>query len=365
MESTIASLMNPTATGGNVSLLPSVNLPMFEDNATRGTNLDTDTPTTWLEYVSNISVPVLLLVGIVGNTLTLIIARSKLYRYSSHGIYLTALVIADVTFLLTFPFNKKIMISLLGRDVRALSVIGCKVHHCIFRAAKMCSSWFVVLVCFERFISVWFPFKARSFSTRKMAAASVCTVSVFILIFCGLRSITSGVKNGICLPAVLEVRNMLLIKAFSYSGMVIRSFLPTVILLTLTPMTVWKLYSQRALRRHLQSSNSCNNNDETVRTSLMLLSVVIAYIVLITPFCVTQHVLLLSGIDIVTSSLNWARDLREVTQIFEQLNAVINFIIYVLVNSSVRRYFYSFFKKCHADKHVSVSTEVLSFGSSS
>ena len=60
-----------------------------------------------LIYLSYITLPVFLVVGLYGNTLTLIVTRSKKYKTSFHGVLIAAMAITDITYLLLAPFSKQ------------------------------------------------------------------------------------------------------------------------------------------------------------------------------------------------------------------------------------------------------------------
>ena len=118
------------------------------------------------QLVGKIAVPIITIIGILGNSMSIIIINQKYFRRQSISLILTCLAISDTVVLLLFVFNKKFIMEFLDRDVRALSQGGCAFFFWIFRTSKMTSSWFVVLVSTERFIAVWFPFKSKEINSR-------------------------------------------------------------------------------------------------------------------------------------------------------------------------------------------------------
>ena len=311
---------------------------------------------TWLTFISYICVPFLLLIGLCGNSLTVIVTRGRMYRHSSHGVYLTAMAISDIIFLLAFPFSKHFIHDLFGTDIRALSTAGCKLYFFFFRASRSISASLIVLICIERFVAVWFPLRTRAISTKKAAFIAVSFIFVGVSTFSAIWTLTANIKNDKCVPVVLTTNNQQVAEVCSAIGMSLRTCIPAVMLLCLTPLTVGKLYHQRSLRREMGYNNS---TDETYRVTLMLISVIIAFYVLITPFCIAKHALLFAGIDIVTSKYRWARNLYEISQICEQTNCVINFILYVMLSSSFRHHVCVLFK-CDREKDKEKVTSVMS-----
>ena len=129
------------------------------ENSTADHDIRKQTPAYWITLTSYITVPLLFAVGLVGNILTIIAMRSRRFQQSSTGVYLTALALSDMTFILVFPFSKSTANQLLNMDVKAISSIGCKVFFLIFRGTKISSSWLVILIGIERFLVVWYHWK--------------------------------------------------------------------------------------------------------------------------------------------------------------------------------------------------------------
>ena len=118
------------------------------------------------QLVGKIAVPIITIIGILGNSMSIIIINQKYFRKQSISLILTCLAISDSMVLLLFVFNKKFMMEFLDRDARAISQECCVIFFWIFRTSKMTSSWFVVLISIERFIAVWFPFKSKEINSR-------------------------------------------------------------------------------------------------------------------------------------------------------------------------------------------------------
>ena len=277
--------------------------------------------------------------GLCGNVLTLMVTTSRAYRNTAHGLYITAMAVADITFLLTQPLNRAFVHDLFGWDIRTYSIFGCKVYFFFLRWARPMSALVIVLVCIERFVAIWFPLKAKLFSSRRTALIEVCSIFCLASFVSGFRTQTVGIQNNVCLAVVVTSYNKHLKALCSIMGMTIRTLIPTSTLLILTPPTVTKLFYQRRLRREM-SQGKANKSDETFRVSLMLLSVAIAFCVLVTPFCLSKHGYLLTGTNIVSTSTPWMKGLNEIRLICEQVNCVINFLLYVLISRKFRNQFY-------------------------
>ena len=303
---------------------------------------------------------ILFILGLGGNVLTLLVKTTRAYRNTAHGLYITAMAVADITFLLTQPLNRSLLHDLFGWDIRSYSVIGCKMYYFFLRWARPMSSLVIVLVCFERFVAIWLPLKAKVFSSRHIAIIEVCGIFSLTCFVSGFRTQTVGIQNNVCLAVVLTSYNKHFSALCSIMGITIRTLIPTLILLLLTPSTVAKLFYQRHLG--LQMCNGkVNQSDETFRVSLMLLSVAVAFCVLVTPFCLIYHAYLFMGTNIVSTSTPAMRILNEVRLTCEQINCVINFILNVLINRMFRRQFYEILT-CQRGKNIGRDSKFRSSG---
>ena len=267
------------------------------------------------------------------------VTTTRSYRNTAHGLYITTMAIADITFLLTQPFNRGFVHEIFGQDIRSYSVIGCKIYYFFLYWARPVSALMVALVCFERFVAVWLPLKAKVFSSRRATLIEVCGIFSLACFVSGFRTQMVDITNNACVAVVLTPYNKHMKGLCSIMGITIRALIPTLILLLLMPPTIAKLFYRRHLKRQMNNDTS-NQSDETNRVSLMLISVVIAFFVLVTPFCLLKHGYLFIGINIASSSTPVMRILNEVHLLCEQINCVIKFILYVLISRMFRRHFY-------------------------
>ncbi|XP_021348429.1 allatostatin-A receptor-like [Mizuhopecten yessoensis] len=306
----------------------------FTNDTKRSQVVDKTTLPSPIDYVGYVVVPLFLVLGICGNTVTIIVMQSKMFRYMTVSVILTALSISDTTLIVLLPFNKAFVRKLLGLDVRALSESGCKAFFCFFRSAKMTSSWFVVFISLERFFAVWFPLKIKVISTKKNAYIAIACVHITIYSLNGVWTFSSILKNGVCIPNVSIPGKEKLTEGFLLAGTTIYSIIPTFILLVLTPLTILKLYRQQKTREILAQSVHARN--DTAKTTLMLLGVSIAYVFLVGPITIAHSVAFFREENIFESRDPEVVTFREASQVMEQLNYAINFFLYVICSKSFR-----------------------------
>lgn len=324
----------------------SYNYTPLPGNATYSPDGGKKTCISSIALLSGSIVPLLLVIGLFGNIFTIVVMRSNRYKSSSTGIYLTALALSDTTFVLTFPFVKSTTIELFHQDVKALSDAGCKIFYLAFRSAKTCSSWFVVLICIERFIVVWFPLRAKLASNKRFALVSSMCVTVAILAFEGARMVGTSIVNGICLPYYERPETKDVTAALIIASTTIQGILPSIILLSITPLTMIRLFHHYKKRREMTSNTV---SDETIRITVMLLTVTVAYIVFVIPISVAHSFAFFQEDNLFVSDDPGTVIFREVAQIFEQLNYVINFFLYIISSASFRSHFFRILE-CRRDE---------------
>ncbi|XP_062579715.1 thyrotropin-releasing hormone receptor-like [Saccostrea cucullata] len=291
-----------------------------------------------LHYTNFIFLPTFLVLGLVGNCLSIIIMIRPKFKNITSSMILMALSVSDSVLLLTQPFNKRFIIQLIGTDLRALSDIGCKIFFVIFKTSKMTSSWLVVAMCVERFIAVWFPLKAKFICTKNVVRVGIISIYVFIGTYTSIWSYASKIKDGICHPDVYNASNPEEVEQFGrflLGGVNLYSFIPIIILCILTPMIIIKLSQLTRKRRRLTGKHKMvdqKQQAESNRTTMMLLGVMIAYIVLIAPvgsLHLSAFILRKNAFGVQNSGF---QIYTEVTQITEQINYAINFFLYVVTS---------------------------------
>ena len=274
---------------GNNSTAPFENatlLPEYDGTSPKELNIR---PSVGVVYLSYITLPLFVVVGIFGNILTIIISRHKEYRTTSHGLLITAMAVTDIIYL-------------------------------------------------ARFAAIASPLKARLVITRRTTWIAVACAFVLTASVSGACASFAGIKQDKCFHFVISHENFKLGQVFNVIGMLMRTFIPAGTLVMFTPITAVKLYRQYTIRRHMTSSNTTDKDDAgsgPYRVNLMLSSVVLAYLLLVVPFCIAKSMMLMNGLN--NAPYKWARNLYEISNIFEAANCVVNVLLYSLLNASFRR----------------------------
>ena len=141
-------------------------------------------PARWGFWLKLVLTPVIVLAGMIGNTLSLIVMKSKKLRHKSYSQYLSALSIFDTFTLVIRQMN---VINEYTREEHHTDIIfqhfddfGCKLFNYIEHVSYLMSSWLIVMMSVERVIAVCMPFK--KFRIRKKAGATLTILALFTTI---------------------------------------------------------------------------------------------------------------------------------------------------------------------------------------
>lgn len=313
------------------------------DSTTMSPNTDADIQSQSWKHIQDgfylagiIITPTVLIIGVFGNTMAIMTVSSRSFADLTSRYILTALACSDTTLILMQPFNKMFVQELFGFDARASSPGGCKFFFWLFRTAKMTSSWLIVILCFERFVAVVFPLKAKIIINRTSILALIACDYAVIGTYNSFWTFSSIIQNGVCKPDVVFPDTKRKYRNFLLAGLSLYSFIPMLIMIIITPVIVTKLLQKkRKMQKNLRSETKQSSKE--IRASIVLIVIVVAFIVLVLPvsmvfiFAAWQNV---SAFD--TNTMDFFI-YREISQILELLNYSINFFLYIMCSETFRQ----------------------------
>ncbi len=305
------------------------------------------------DYVGYVSVPLLFVTGLLGNSLTVVVMAGRGFRSMPVSTFLVALAVSDTWVKLLFPLNKPFVRQLLGSDVRALSHGGCRLFMWAYRYAKTTSSWILCLITLERFVAVRFPMQAKKINTKRNAYIAIATVYCVLAAYIGYWcSWADRVISGACIPNIGSAGQEHMVGVFLVVGLSLYAYIPASLLLILNSLIVYKLCrQQRHIRIHVQPANVQDQAKSTTnaisamsqrqrtqrRTTYMLMGVSLAFVAMVTPNAVSHIVAFVRKQNVWESTDPGMIFLREVSQVMEQMNSSINFFLYVLGSERFRQ----------------------------
>ena len=285
-----------------------------------------------------------LIVGLFGNILTIVVLVFKKWTNITSRHILTALAVSDTTMLICQTFHQEFLKDFFKVDARALSSFGCKVFFTFYRTSKMTSSWFVVFLCFERFVAVKFPLKVKTIITNLRRKVYILVIYLTMASFAIVLSFSNATASKTCKkdPVPPSLRPVFL--ALVLTDMLIYSVLPIILMSVFTPIIILQLFKSYQARKSLSNISKARKEremqqlKEMIRTTTILLSVVVAFIICVTPITVFEQVRIWSKIKMVEIETTYSIFVfREISQRFEQVNYSINFFLYIFTSPAFRK----------------------------
>ncbi|XP_053387787.1 growth hormone secretagogue receptor type 1-like [Mercenaria mercenaria] len=299
----------------------------------------------------------IVLAGLIGNTLSFIVMKSKTLRNKSYSHYLSALAVFDTLTLVIrqvrivdeYYFNKKGV----NEVFKNFDDFGCKIFHYVEHVAYLMSSWLIVLMAVERLIAVCLPFK--KVVIRKKTGATLCISILFIMVCLSqafrlvmieqIESSKTEVQNCEASDIYLELYTSLHVYFYQWT---LTFVLPVVLVLGCNILVLYQIAKiKREVRkkdkRNLQNRTARKNN----RTTCMLLIVSFTFIGTLLPLFTLTLIM-----DIAVRKMGrdaWSLyhslwPFIEACEAISLVNYAANFFIYILSGKrfrfELRRVFY-------------------------
>ena len=236
-------------------------------------------------YLGIYGYPVLILLGTVGNVLSLVVMTRRTMIGSSTCFYMAVLSVAD-TILLYFGCLRTWFSYLTGYDAIILSPAACKIFSFLTYFSYDFAAWVLVAMTIERFIAIHFPFKKARYTTVSRAKKVVAFLTVM---FAGINvhfffTITVTSK-GYCNP--LPEYRYFNDKVFPWIDATLYSFLPFVLLLLFNIIIIYDNRKASFRQVGLQATTGQRLSLAQIRfnrrLTAMLLSVSLAFLVTTAP----------------------------------------------------------------------------------
>ena len=300
--------------------------------------------------------------GLFGNILILAVTfRSRAEAFKGHDVLITALALFDGIALVSTAVSLPSTIDIIGMDMRAISTTGCKVFMGVFQPSAISSFSIIVLICIERFIAVWFPFRAKQLLSPKIIYRCLgIVVGIVFIVYATMAILNSETDDGICDPNFDGKLHSTVLNQKPNIGF----YLPMLgtqlityfaILLILTPLILIKLYLQRVRRRQL---NAALQDNATFQITVKLTSVVIAFLIFVAlPNGFTVPMGLGDRKQLINSD-NRGNPKQLISLLF-LLNYSINFLLYIVFDPQFRTKaleIIGFVRVARPDRSVSINT---------
>jgi len=208
------------------------------------------------------------------------------------------------------------------------------------------SSWFVVCLCVERFVAIMYPLKVKLLFTKRRCQLIVCVLFLVLGVFnAGWSYSTNILENGLCSAEAIDQNNssdVLKYRIWLFLTFAFTALVPVAILVTLTPIMIVTI--RRGVRQRQKLTKSCKNDTQVTRATTMLMAVIIAFILLATPYVVFHNISFFKSKALSEDNSKLYQIARAIAQLLDLLNYTINFFLYVFTSRHFRDGVVSLFK---------------------
>ena len=254
----------------------------------------------WLEYMTQLQIdlyvytsPVLIIAGTSGNIMSLLILRSRYFCKSPCSVLLCILSVVDTGVLLTGLLRVWIM-ETFNQDIRVINTASCRAHYFLTYVLQHLSSWVVVMVTIERFISVYYPFQTKQLCSKGRLMRGMAAVLAVIILLNVHVLFTLHIVEEIYIDSYgdFNISRCGFDPSYYYGNSiwpwvdyVVLAFVPFVVLLVGNMMIVVKVVGNLGSQRLSHQHVSRDNQQKRIRSlTMMMFAVTGTFLVSVTPY---------------------------------------------------------------------------------
>ncbi|KAH3831744.1 hypothetical protein DPMN_105014 [Dreissena polymorpha] len=289
-------------------------------------------------YLSLIVLTPVILLGLVGNCLSMLTWSRGSNRNKSTAVLLTCLAVTD-TIVLAIPALEMWADEVFNFKLRLPHVVLCKLFAWASYFGPTMSSWIIVLVTLERFVSIWFPVRVRYLCTKvkmRIAIISVGLILAFVyspfLILTDIRPTNeTGMLNGTKLACDVNYNTtffLYYVPVWMWIDFVLLFGLPFVIVVIGNVMILYKIFKSRKAfskkNRHVSERTRAAN-------SFTMRAIALSIILLVCLLPVTSKEVYHSQ-----TGTNHEGLLQVVVSVLLYANSALNFLLYCAIGTGFR-----------------------------
>lgn len=308
-------------------------------------------------YINGVVTNVIVLLGLIGNILTIVILSQRAMR-SSTNIYLSALAWWDTIVLICTALLIGLPTAWTVYKYYVLAYVVSYIYP-LALIAQTATIWLTVSFTVERYIAVCHPLKAASMCTIWRAKIVIAGVSIGSTLYniprwfdyrpVWLTNPATNTSSLIPQPTMFSVNPIYVQLYFSWLYVPIMCIIPLLVLSVLNLFLILAVRRSQKQRKDMNVKQSRENN-----VTIMLVSVVIVFIICQVPALVynlayaidRQHVMTNSSYQVLSTLRNF----------LVTFNSAINFLLYCALGQKFRRIFlHTFCRRCVRESYMPMS----------
>ncbi|XP_060579310.1 FMRFamide receptor-like [Ruditapes philippinarum] len=296
-----------------------------------------DGPITWVTLVERFTIPVICVLGLVGNTCSIVIFLQKSLRKKSCSLFLASRSISDNGFILILL----IVWVTSALDLKLSRISGiCQSLIFLTYVFGCLSVWLVVFVTIENYVRICKPYMVKRICKASNAKGAV--VILFICVLCSYN-FPLWTFSDECVP---NEKHYSFIRIMVYADSILTLVFPTLIMSVLmTKIAMTSLQACRFRRRLSLTSVQRKSSSPMTKVTTMLLAVTLIFFILNMPSHVVRLRLMVIAFTEDESGITGSLDLtlHSISQLIYYLSLAINIFVYYFFGSTFRKAFFKLF----------------------
>ena len=283
--------------------------------------------------------PVILIVGLLGNGLSVAVFTSKAMRKLSASTYLAALSTSDICTLIFYVFIEWLRRGLIHISPETkptfLDMNGiCQCLLFLSYVSRMMSSWLIVIFTVERFIAVCYPLKTFKRGARRLILA-LLIVSCVLVIYKPILSESRTIRGRTACASRPDLTNVSFVLDSIFAVLI--TFVPFLIISILNLLIVRTLFIRNYRHRVLSSKESPIRLEFT----LILLAISFFFVAFNLPYFSVwfrnflNHPLV-NG-EYMSTDMEYWNGVLTITRTIFFMNYCVNFFLYNITGAYFRR----------------------------
>lgn len=303
----------------------------------------------------------MLVIGTIGNVLSLVILTRKPMRKLSTYTYLAVLSMTD-TLVLYIGLLRIWVSEITGKDVREHASWMCKTTNVLGYTVSDYSVWLIIAMTVERWIAVCLPLKAPSMCNRKRAFIAILGI-FFLLLSVNFHFFwTTDLRNIEYEGEIFtqcdssESYEKLVTEIWPWVDAFIYSFFPFVIILTLNGLIIHRVLLSKRQRSGLDASRSAyskpddsgagginrpqrnSHSEHSTKLTVMLLTISFTFLLTTLPMNMLLIVkAFITQKEVSTEVITRFMLARTVTELLMYSNHSMNFFLYCATGEKFRQ----------------------------
>ena len=285
--------------------------------------------------------PLVIIIGVIGNSLSLAVFTSKMMRKLSASYYLASLAASDNIVLVTHVLIEWLKVGLPywpgGRSTNVVGYVGlCETQLLVSYVFRFLSAWLIVIFTVERYIGVCRPLRRRERCTVSFARKTIVGITFAAILLSLYKPILSHVNpdNGACGGKKQHIRlNSILDPTYA----MLTTALPLLIIIVLNLLITRQLLITR--RRHKRSNFLTEENFLKLEFTFVLLVLSSTFIALSLPYFITwcTHRTQTTDDEMEVKTNDHIRGVFYITKAILYFNYCSNFFLYSVTGGHFRK----------------------------